>query len=113
MEFQENIKQWVSKDNQIRTYSERIKSLRQERNNLTEQIFDYAEENNLHHAVINITDGKLKFNNVKVTPPLTYRFIEQCLIKCFDSDEKAKEIIKYIKSQRESSIKSEIKRFYN
>ena len=38
MEFQENIKQWVSKDNQIRTYSGRIKSLRQERNNLTEQI---------------------------------------------------------------------------
>ena len=112
MDFQEDIKQWVSKDNQIKTYSERIKQLRGERSSLTERIFDYAENNNLAHAVIQITDGKLKFNNSKVTAPLTYKLVEQCLKRYFSEDE-SKEVIKYIKSQRESNIKSEIKRFYN
>ena len=113
MEFQEDIKQWVAKDNQIRTYAERVKLLRQERNALTEKIFDYAEENNLHHAVVHITDGKLKFHNAKVTPPLTFKFIEQCLTKRLESEEQAKNIIEFIKSQREASFRSEIKRFYN
>ena len=111
MDFQENIKQWVSKDNQIKTYSERIKQLRDERSSLTERIFDYAEHNNLAHAVIQITDGKLKFNNTKVTAPLTYKLVDQCLQRYFTEDE-AKEVIKYIKSQRDSNIKSEIKRFH-
>jgi len=112
MDFQEDIKQWVSKDNQIKTYSERIKQLRDERSSLTERIFDYAEQNNLAHAVIQITDGKLKFNNTKVTAPLTYKLVQQCLQRYFSEDE-TKEVIKYIKSQRESNVKSEIKRFYN
>jgi hypothetical protein len=112
MNFQEDIKQWVSKDNQIKTYNERIKLLRDERSSLTERIFDYAEQNNLSHAVIQITDGKLKFNNTKVQAPLTYKLVEQCLQRYFSEDD-AKEVIKYIKSQRETSIKSEIKRFYN
>jgi hypothetical protein len=113
MEFQEDIKQWVSKDNQIRAHSERIKGLRQDKNTLTGRIFEYAEENNLHHAVVQITDGKLKFHNTKVTAPLTFRLVEECLTKCLNSEEQAKEIIKFIKSERGSSVKSEIKRFYN
>ena len=112
MDFQENIKEWVSKDNQIKTYTERIKTLRESRSNLTEKIFDYAENNNLHHAVIQITDGKLKFNNSKISEPLTFKLIEKGLEKYFENDQ-IKEVIKHIKSLRESTIKSEIKRYYN
>lgn len=113
MEFEESIKQWVSKDNQIKNYSEKLKVLRQERSTLTEHIISYAEDNNLSNAVIQITDGKLKFNNSKSSSPLTYKFIEECLVECLGSDEKAKAIVKYIKSQRVTNIKSEIKRYYN
>lgn len=112
MDFQENIKEWVSKDNQIKTYTERIKILRESRSYLTEKIFDYAENNNLHHAVIQITDGKLKFNNSKISEPLTFKLIEKGLEKYFENDQ-IKEVIKHIKSLRESTIKSEIKRYYN
>ncbi len=110
MEFEESIKQWVSKDNQIKNYSEKLKLLRQERTTLTEHIISYAEDNSLSNAVIQITDGKLKFNNSKSSSPLTYKFIEECLVDCLASEEKAKAIVKYIKSQRVTNIKSEIKR---
>ena len=43
---------------------------------------------------------------------MDYKLVEQCLQRYFTEDE-AKEVIKYIKSQRECNIKSEIKRFYN
>ena len=31
------------------------------KSNLTDNIFNYAEQNNLENAVIQISDGKLKF----------------------------------------------------
>ena len=40
------------------------------------QKFKNIETNNLHNAVIQIDDGKLKFQNMKSTPPLTFKFIE-------------------------------------
>ena len=52
-------------DNQLKSYSNKVKELRAKRNNLTESIFDIAEQNNLQNAVIEISDGKLKFQNVK------------------------------------------------
>ena len=63
MDLSEYIREWVVYDNQIKTHSEEIKSLRSRRNDLTESIFDYAEKNNIQNAVIEISDGKLKFQN--------------------------------------------------
>tara|TARA_B000000441_G_C21376808_1_gene141790 strand:- start:45 stop:272 length:228 start_codon:yes stop_codon:yes gene_type:complete len=72
-EFQSNIQNWVAIDNQIKTLNQEAKDLRSERNELTNSIFTYAESNNLENAVIQISDGKLKFQNVKQTAPLTFK----------------------------------------
>ena len=116
MDFQEDIKQWVSTDNQIKIFHDKIKELRNQRYNLTEKIFNYAEHNNLQHAVIQITGGKLKFQNTKVSSPLTFRFVQQCLTECLpdpDNEARAKAIINYIKSKRDINLRAEIKRIYN
>ena len=65
--FQSNIQNWVAIDNQIKTLNQEAKELRSQRNDLTNNIFTYAESNNLENAVIQISDGKLKFQNVKQT----------------------------------------------
>ena len=57
---------WVSVDNRIKALQNEME-LRSQRSDLTSSIFSYAENNNLENAVIQISDGKLKFANVKQT----------------------------------------------
>jgi len=111
--FQKNIQDWVSIDNRIKALQQEVKQYRSQKNNLTNQIFTYAETNNLENAVIQISDGKLKFQNVKSTNPLTFRFIEECLNDCIANEEQVKQIIKYIKNKREPKYNYDIRRTYN
>ncbi len=111
--FQKNIQNWVSVDNKIKTLQNQVKELRSQRSDLTSSIFSYAENNNLENAVIQISDGKLKFANVKQTSPLTYGLVEEALNDCIESEEAVKKIIKHIKSKRQTSFKYDIKRSYS
>lgn len=113
MDLSQHIKEWVNYDNQIKLHSNKMKELRLRKSQLTESIFDYAEQNNLQNAVIEISDGKLKFQNIKQTSPLNFRFLEQCLNECIGNEEDVKNIIKYIKQKREIKYSNEIKRSYN
>ena len=113
MELSESIQEWVKYDNQLKTYSAKVKELRAKRNNLTESIFDIAEQNNLQNAVIEISDGKLKFQNVKYTSPLNFKFLKQCLSECISDEDSVNNIIEYIKQKREVKYVSDIKRSYN
>mgnify|MGYP003974518923 CR=1 FL=1 len=112
MDLSQYIKEWVNYDNQIKLYSSKMKDLRVRKNQITENIFDYAEQNNLQNAVIEISDGKLKFQNIKQTSPLNFRFLEQCLNDCINNEQNVKDIIKYIKQKRETKYSNEIKRSY-
>jgi hypothetical protein len=112
MDLSNYIQEWVNYDNQIKAHNIKMKELRSKKNQLTESIFDYAEQNNLQNAVIEISDGKLKFQNVKQTNPLNFRFLETCLNECIDNEEHVKNIIKYIKQKREVKYYNDIKRSY-
>ena len=112
MDLSNYIQEWVNYDNQIKAHNIKMKELRSKKNQLTESIFDYAEKNNLQNAVIEISDGKLKFQNVKQTNPLNFRFLETCLNECIDNEENIKNIIKYIKQKREVKYYNDIKRSY-
>tara|TARA_X000000368_G_scaffold417320_1_gene413377 strand:+ start:895 stop:1236 length:342 start_codon:yes stop_codon:yes gene_type:complete len=113
MELSESIQEWVLYDNQLKTYSAKVKELRSKRNNLTESIFDIAEQKNLQNAVIEISDGKLKFQNIKHTSPLNFKFLKQCLSECINDEDSVKNIIEYIKQKREIKYINDIKRSYN
>ena len=111
-DFQKHIQNWVSLDNKIKQYQGEIRQLRETRNNLSDSIFSYAEQNNLENAVIEISDGKLKFQNTKVTSPLTLKLVESCLLECIPDEEKVKYLMKYIKSKRDIKYVNDIKRSY-
>jgi len=113
MDFAQNIREWVTIDNRIKKYQDEIKRDRGLRNDLTTSILEHAENSNLQHAVIEITDGKLKFQNNRVVAPLTFKFLEDCLNECISGENEVKQIIKYIKSKREVKYISDIKRSYN
>lgn len=113
MSFENNVKQWVSVDNKIRDLTTDINELRKERNNLTENINEYVSDNDLKKAVVNISDGKLKFQTVKETKPLTLRYINSCLSKCIVNEDNVNMIMDYIINNRESKYNNVIKRTYN
>ena len=115
MSFEEKICEWVATDNKIRKYNEAIKARDEaRRTHLAENIISYAEVHNLNHSVIQITDGKLKFQNVRSTnAPLTLRFVKECLTDCLGNEESVKQIMTILKQKEKCAIHQEMKRYYN
>jgi len=111
--FEKDIQKWVAIDNQLKILNEKSKELREEKNDLLEDLNIYIETNKLTNASIAISDGKLKFAQTKVTQPLTLKFIESCLTNIINEPSQVTQIMKYIKDKREKKEISEIKRFYN
>jgi len=97
---------------ELKSTKKRLKKERKIRSTLTMSILDHAEESNMENAVIEITDGKLKFQSTRVTAPLTFRMLEECLKECINGDDQVKQIIKYVKSKREVKFIPDIKRTY-
>ena len=112
MSFEQHIKEWVSIDNQIRIYNEKLKELREKRTERSENIIQYVETQNLQNATVQITDGKLRFAETKQQTPLTLHYIKNCLTECISGTEKVDEIMQYIKDSRETKVISNIKRSY-
>ena len=112
MSFESNINQCVGFDNQIKDLNNKMKILRENKNNLSNDIFNYVKEKNINDSIIKISDGKLKFAAVKVQAPITFKFLEKCLNEIISEKDKVDQIIKYIKENRETKYVEEIKRFY-
>jgi hypothetical protein len=113
MSFEQNIQQWVSIDNQLKIYNDKIRELREKRSNVTETIMEQATDKNLAKSVIQISDGKLKISETRVPEPLTYKYLEKCLSEIIKSEDQVTQIMDYVKKKREIKVVSEIKRFSN
>ena len=111
--FQKSIKQWVELDNKVKVLNDQIREIRNERNNISDEIVSFVDENNLDKAVIEISDGALKFGKTKQTSSLTLKFIKKCLTDCISNEETVDKLIEYMKSKREIKMKNDIKRSYN
>lgn len=111
MSFEEKIQQWVSLDNQIKTMNTKLTELREKRTEVNTQIHSYANKNNLQNATIQISDGKLRFTETKVSTPLTFKYLEKCLGEVITNEAQVKHIMEYIKEKRETKLVPEIKRF--
>lgn len=108
----ENIKTWVTYDSQIKLINDKTKILRENKNELTKNICNYANTNNIK-SKIEISDGTLTFCEKKDYSPLTYSYVEKCLGELINDKEKVDYIIEYMKSNREVTKSYDIRRSYN
>jgi hypothetical protein len=123
MSIEENIKRWVILDNQLKQLNSQIQLLRDEKNDLTNNLIEHFDNANKKFPIINISDGKLSFIQVKQPNALSYKFLEQCLSNYFNTNTNtntntnitinSKMLIDYIKLNRTYTINKTIKRVYN
>jgi hypothetical protein len=111
--LEKKIQRWVELDNEIKIANEEIKDTRTERAIINDEIIEIMLERNLMKATVNINDGKLRFVTTKQTSPLTLTYIEKCLKDLITNESQVEQIMKYIKSNRETKSVTEIKRVYN
>lgn len=111
MSFENQIQNWVSIDNQMRILNEKMKELRDKKNTIGENIIEYAKKNNLSKSTIQISDGKLKFTNIKVASPLTFKYLEKSLSEIIPNESQVKLILDHLKQNREFKMVEDIKRF--
>jgi len=111
--FEAQIQQWVVLDNQLKGLNDQAKDIREKKNALSQKITSYVENNNLSKATIQISDGKLKFASTKVSAPLTFKHLEKSLGSMIKNESQVKQIVEYVKQNRETKVVQEIKRFSN
>ena len=113
MNFEQQIQQWVTIYNQMKNLNDKMKELRDKKNTISEQINTHIETTQLSNASVKISDGQIRFVNVKETQQLTFKYLETCLSEIIKNEEQVKKIVDYIKNKREVKYVPEIKRLYN
>lgn len=116
LDIQSSIKKWVALDNQYKKLYSQISLLREEKNNIEENIFNYYDSKNASYPLINISDGRLSLAQFKQYNVLSYKFLEDCFKEFFKDYENSKsiekELIEFIKSKRTFKTNNLIKRTY-
>ena len=108
--FREDIKLWVSLDNEIKNLTGEVNNLRNKKNTLNDNIFNYVENNNLSNSVINITDGQLNFTTTRQTSGITLKNIETVLNETLNDKDTTDLIIDKLKKSRNTKMINTIKR---
>ena len=112
MTLEEDIKQWILLDNNIKQLNFEIKRIKNQKETYNNNILEHIRSHKLDNAIVKIGNDKLRFMDTNYSQPLTYKFIGECLSKYYDYDDnKTIEVIQFIKSHRQIKTVKEIKRF--
>ena len=116
-DLESNVVKWVHYDNKMKEYSEKIKMLRQERDSLSLSILDnldvpdQAKNKDLPQFTIDALQTKVMCHKQRNYESLNYKFLTECLREYFQQDEeKAKDVLLYIRQKRGYEEKVILKR---
>jgi len=107
---QTSIIKWVQYDNKIKEYNEKCKKLREERDKISSTMIDSVDKESL--PTINITqmNASLTFQKSKTYENYTNKFYKDCFTEFLGSEEKANELIQFMKKKRKVEDKITLKR---
>ena len=105
----ENVKEWISVDNEIREGQKKLKLLRKIKKERTEILVDVMKSNEID--CFDINEGKLVYKQNKSKAPLSKKHLLQSLTKYFpESKGEVDKICAFIMDTREDRIKENIER---
>lgn len=110
-ELLDNVKSWISLDNEIRTLQKEIKMKRKEKKNITESLVGIMRDNEIDQ--FNIPDGELVYTKTKTKAPLSKKHLLTSLATFFQNSNDpriVKELSTFIMNTRQEKEKENIKR---
>jgi len=111
-EFNSNVVQWMEYDNQIKQYNDKIKSIKSDKSSLEVDILSHIENNDLKNNVFNLPSysSKLQYNSNKSYETMINKYLLDNFTKYFNDENKAKELLEFLKSNRKFEPKITLKR---
>ena len=104
------VQKWVLVDNQIQILQEKMKTMREWKKKLTENVMAKMEDRGISHKILSIPDGELSVQEKREYSSLSYGFIEECLTEIIPEKETVEYIMDYMREHREIKIVKEIRR---
>jgi hypothetical protein len=116
--MEQQVVTWVKYDDKIKEYQERVKKLREERDKIGESLIqsvetnEYIDKKNLPKYNITQMNSSLAFQQSKTYENYTNKFYEECFTEFLGSEDKARELLEFMKNKRKVETKITLKRGY-
>lgn len=116
--MEQQVVTWVKYDDKIKEYQERVKKLREERDKIGESLIqsvetnEYVDKKNLPKYNITQMNSSLSFQQSKTYENYTNKFYEECFTEFLGSEDKARELLEFMKNKRKVETKITLKRGY-
>lgn len=104
------VQKWVLVDNQLTILQEKVKTLREWKKKLNENITEIMLNQHIEHKVLSIPNGELSLQEKREYSSLSFGFIEDCLDEIISDKEKVEIIMDYLRDHREIKTVKEIRR---
>ena len=105
----ENVKSWLTIDNEIRALQKEIKERRKLKKQLTTDLMSTMKSNDID--ALNVPDGELIYNKTKTKAPLSKKHLLSSLGQYFKGDQRMiDELSKFIMETRAEKEKESIRR---
>ena len=119
--MESKIVQWVQCDNQIKEYNDKMKEkiapVKEMRDKLSDEILKEIDISNVEKS--QIPTFNIQALNTSIVPTVnnsyegfTNKFLSDCFTEYFNSEEKAKELLTFMKGKRKVEKKYSLKRNY-
>lgn len=112
MSFSDNMKKWISIDDEIKLLNSQLREKRELRSQILGSLINYKTNNNLDGKIIKYNSENFKFTSYRQYQSVTYDFIKKCLAEIIDDKDYVDYVINYIKQKRVYKNVEDIKRFY-
>lgn len=111
IEFKDNVKEWLTLDDDIITLQKAIKERKNKKNELTPKIQDYMNRFEIND--LNTNNGKIKFTKSLYTKPLNKQFLISRLGDFFKDYNKGEKAASFILDNRDKEEKFKLRRIIN
>ena len=106
--FKQNVKDWVTLDDDIKTLQDAIKKRKKRINELTPIILDFMKRFNIND--LNTQNGQLRYTTSLLAKPVNKNFLLSKLGEFFKDNEKSQALTTYIYDNRIKEEKVKLKR---
>lgn len=108
VEFKENVKEWLTLDDDIITLQRAIKDRKEKKNQLTPKIMSFMDEYKIND--LNTKNGKIKFTKSLYTKPLNKNYLISKLADYLRDANKGEKAAMFIMENREKQEKTQLRR---